>query len=129
MALLKLDETTWGKILAFLRQQPGIYIGQEANCRRFVEAMLWMAPSGAQWRLLPTGYGDWNTIYKRFNRWSQRGIWHKLHQHLIDIPDLENLLIDTTLIRAHPCAAGAKGGNLNRLWGEVEVVSLPKSML
>lgn len=115
MALLKLDDTTWDKILVFLRQQPGIYIGREANCRRFVEAVLWITRSGAQWRLLPTGYGDWNTVYKRFNRWSQRQIWHNMHQHLIDIPDLENLLIDSTLIRAHPCAASAKGGNPNKL--------------
>jgi len=115
MSLIHLDDQTWSKILNCLQQQSGIYIGPEAKCRRFVEAVLWIAGSGAQWRLLPGDYGQWNTVYKRFNRWSQQGIWTKVHQSVIDVPDRENLLLDTTLIRAHPCAAGAKGGSPSRL--------------
>ncbi len=107
---MQLDNRTWQYILEFLRQQPDVYVGQETECRQFIEAVLWVSRSGAQWRLLPECYGKWNSVYQRFNRWSKRGIWQRLQQSLIELPDLENLLIDSTTIRAHACAAGAKGG-------------------
>ena len=107
---MRLDDRTWQHILEFLRQQSDVYVGQEMDCRQFIEAVLWMSRSGAQWRLLPECYGKWNSVYQRFNRWSKRGIWQRLQQSLIELPDLENLLLDSTTIRAHACAAGAKGG-------------------
>jgi len=108
------------KILEFLRSCPGIYVGREADCRRFIEAILWMARSGAQWRLLPQEYGNWNSIYKRFGRWCERDVWERMHQHFVDDPDMESLIIDSTVIRAHPCAAGAskkKGGQASQALG------------
>jgi transposase len=107
MSTIKLRNGQWSKILSFLRDSSGIYVGKEANCRRFIEAILWMARSGAQWRLIPERYGKWNSIYKRFARWCDKGIWRRMHQHFADDPDLEYLIFDSTVIRAHPCAAGA----------------------
>lgn len=49
--LITLDNRVWQRILTFLRQQPDVYVGSPAHCRRFIEAVLWMTRSGAQWRL------------------------------------------------------------------------------
>ena len=107
MLTVKLSDEQWQKILPFLRSHPNIYVGQESECRRFLEAVLWIARSGAQWRLLPADYGDWNTVYKRFTRWTAQGVFEQLHQSFTDDADMEHLLIDSTIIRAHPSAAGA----------------------
>jgi len=102
-----LENDKWSKILQFLRSCPDVYVGKESDCRRFVEALLWMTRSGAQWRLLPDKYGNWNSVYKRFARWCDKGIIERMHQHFINDPDMENFMIDSTIVRAHPCAAGA----------------------
>lgn len=108
MLPLTLTDEQWQKMLPILRSHPNAYVGREQECRRFLSAVLWMARSGAQWRLLPKEYGYWNTIYRRFARWSEQGIFERLHQELADDSDLEHLLIDSTIVRAHPSAAGAR---------------------
>jgi transposase len=108
MLPVTLSDEQWQKMPPILRSHPNAYVGQERECRRFLSAVLWMARSGAQWRLLPREYGYWNTAYRRFARWSEQGIFEQLRQALADDADLEHLLIDSTIIRAHPCAAGAR---------------------
>lgn len=109
MASVHLQEKQWIKIRDFLRDDPNAYIGQdEGECRRFVEGVLWITRSGASWRLLPAEYGKWNTVYKRFARWCDQGVWQRMLDHFADDPDLENGMIDSTIVRAHPCAAGAQ---------------------
>lgn len=107
MTTIRLTDEQWTKILSFLRTYPHVYVGQEEKCRQFVEGALWMLRSGAQWRLLPDEYGAWNSVYKRFARWCDQGVWTAMHVHFADDPDMENVMLDSTIVRAHPCAAGA----------------------
>ena len=107
MTTTSLRDDQWTKILSFLRTCPRAYVGQEAECQRFVEAVLWVLRSGAQWRLLPAEYGNWNTIYKRFARWCEHGVWEQMLAHFATDPDMESVMLDSTIVRAHPCAAGA----------------------
>jgi len=106
-----INETSWNKIFNFLKQQKNIYIKAEKACKRFVEAVFWMVRTGAQWRELPESYGKWNSIFSRFNDWSKKQIWNLLHGFCINDPDLEYVMIDATVVRAHACAAGYKKQN------------------
>lgn len=78
-----------------------------ANNRLFVEAILWMARTGAPWRDLPPRFGRWNSIYKRFARLAERGVWHYVFGELAKDGDFEEIYLDSTIVRAHQHAAGA----------------------
>jgi len=109
MTDITLSDIEWEKIRDFLKKDPNAYIGKnEHTCRLFVEAVKWISRSGAQWRLLPAEYGNWNSVYKRFVRWCEKGVWERMLSQLANDPDMENGMIDSTVVRAHPCAAGAK---------------------
>lgn len=107
MSNAQLSDEQWHKILNFLQQQDGIYIGKQQDCRRFIEAVLWMLRSGAQWRLLPAEQGRWNSVYRRFARWGRHRVWDHMLAVFRTDADLESIMLDSTVVRAHACAAGA----------------------
>jgi transposase len=131
MTDVRLTNDQWTNIRDFLKQDPNAYVGNEVECRRFVEAVKWVSRSGAQWRLLPAEYGNWNSVYKRFARWCDNGVWERMLAYFANDPDLENGMVDSTIVRAHACAAGASKKTVdkrNRHWGAVEAALAPKSM-
>jgi transposase len=77
--------------------------------RLFVDAVLWIAKTGAPWPDLPEWFGKWRSVWKRFDRWARKGVWERVFREMQD-PNLEWLILDTTVIRAHQHAAGAKKG-------------------
>jgi transposase len=96
-------------VLAFLRQESHAYRGQDdTSCRCFLAALKWMSRSGAQWRLLLAEYGAWNSVYKRFVRRCAAGVFERRLAALATDPDPAHGRIDATIVRAHPCAAGAQ---------------------
>src|SRR5258708_16071655 len=107
MDRVHLQDNEWTKILAFLRTRQDIYVGKEVRCRGFLDGVVWAMRSGAKWRLLPSVYGKWNSLNKRFARWCDKGVWTAMLEHFADDADLTNLLVDSTIVRAHSCAAGA----------------------
>jgi transposase len=75
--------------------------------RRFLNAVLYVARTGVPWRDLPARYGNWNSVWRRFDRWCAKGVWAKLADCL-DEPDLEELHLDSTSVKAHQSAAGSR---------------------
>ncbi len=84
--------------------QPGV---AAKDNRLFIDAVLWIAKTGAPWRDLPDRFGNGNSAWRRFDRWADKGVWRRVFEALQD-PDLEWLILDSTVVRAHPHAAGAK---------------------
>lgn len=104
----RIPEDQWSKIYEYLKDSPRIHTNNSEKIRRFVEAVFWIVRSGAQWRLVPPEYGNWNVIYQRFSDWAEQGIWYKMLYYFADRPDMEYIMIDSTILRAHACAAGAQ---------------------
>jgi len=80
------------------------------DTRLFLEAVLWKVRVGGPWRDLPPGFGAWNSIFRRFRRWAQLGVFERIFEAASGEPDFEYVLIDGTIISAHQKASGAKGG-------------------
>ena len=80
--------------------------------RMFVEGVLWIVRTGSPWRDLPDVFGDWNSVFRRFSRWSRKGVWWRIFEAMSDDTDFEYLIVDSTIVRAHQHAAGAKKGGL-----------------
>jgi putative transposase len=104
-----LREDQFARLYEIRQQEPKIHTKERERERRFLEAVYWMDRRGAQWRLLPAWYGAWNSVYKRFARWAELGVWARLFAAVADDPDWQSVLLDATVVRAHACAAGAPG--------------------
>lgn len=108
MNRIELSDEEWVRILEKLKLLPMIHVGMPDTCRQFISASLWILRSGAQWRVLPSTYGKWNSVFKRFSRWCLNGTWEKLLGYFTEDADLQDVSMDGTVIRAHACAAGAE---------------------
>ncbi len=102
-----ISDNAWNSLLPFLEAFPNIYVGKPEECRLFLSALVWIAKEGSSWRAIPEVYGYWNTIYRRFGRWCDAGVFQAIHEHFHDAAEVTTILIDSTMVRAHSCAAGA----------------------
>ncbi len=107
---LVLSEGQWQRIEGLCAGKAGDPGVTGSDNRMFVEGVLWIARTGSPWRDLPPVFGAWNSVFTRFNRWSRGGVWRRLFAALSDDSDFEYAIIDSTIVRAHQHAAGAKGG-------------------
>jgi transposase len=105
-----LTDAQWARIADLVPGKAGDRGQTGKDNRLFVDAVLWMVRTGAPWRDLPREFGPWNTVWRRFDRWSAAGVWERLFEALVEDPDFEYLIIDATIVRAHQHAAGQKGG-------------------
>jgi transposase len=99
--------------------------GPRTDNRRFMDAVLWMARSGGRWRDLPERFGKISTVKQRYYDWIERGVFASIFEALSGEADMEWLMVDSTIVRAHQHAAGArrqKGGRMPRAWAAPGVV-------
>lgn len=101
----------WERILSILRTFWALHTKNTKRLRRFMEAVWYVNRTGCQRRLLPEAYGKWRSVHARFKSWDRRGIWQRLFESVQEPPDLEAIMIDATIVRAHACAAGYRPGN------------------
>jgi transposase len=93
--------------------------GPRSNNRSFLNGLLWLTRSGARWRDLPERFGNYQTVKRRYYRWIEMGVLDRMFELLASEADMEWLMIDSTVIRAHQHAAGAakkKGDRMPRVW-------------
>lgn len=128
MALrLFLKEHHWQRIEPLLpgkRSDPG---RSSFDNRMFVEAVLYIARTGLPWRDLPDEFGSWNSVYRRFCRWSDKGIWEQIFAELAKKGDLKEVSIDSTAVRVHQHGAGAKKKRDLKLLEDLAAVVRPRS--
>jgi len=132
MGLQELRDDQWVIIEPFVPGGRKGKRGPRSDARRFINALLWLARSGARWRDIPESYGSFQTIKRRYYRWLDKGIIDDIFQTLVKEADMEWIQIDSTIVRAHKHAAGAplkKGVRHPSVWGAQEVDLPQNSML
>lgn len=82
--------------------------GKDCVNRSAVAAVLYRYRTSVPWRDVPERFGDWKNIHRRHRRWAESGVWEKLFKHLAQDADNEYAMIDSTIVRAHQHAAGAR---------------------
>ena len=112
MDRLVLSDVAWERMAPLIIGRPDQKGSTGRDNRMFVEGVLWIVRTGSPWRDLPEAFGDWNSVFRRFSRWSIKGVWYRMFEAMSDDPDFEYLIIDSTIVRAHQHAAGAKKGGL-----------------
>ena len=109
-----LTNEQWERLQPFLPPQKPRTGRPALDHRTILNGILWVLRTGAPWRDLPERYGKWTTVYSRFQRWRKAGVWNRILkdvQTLVDQDgnvDWEIHFVDSTIVRAHQHAAGAK---------------------
>lgn len=115
----RLTDEQWGRIEGFIPGGRKGKRGPRSDNRRFMDAVFWMARSGARWKDLPERFGKVSAVKQRYYDWIGRGVFATIFEALSGEADMEWLMVDSTIVRAHQHAAGArrqKGGRMPRAW-------------
>jgi len=107
MRRFELSDAQWERVQGWLPGKAGAPGRRGEDNRLFLDAVLWIVRTGAPWRDLPERFGEWTSVFQRFNRWAKKGVWQRVFDALQD-PDLEWVMLDATIVRAHIHAAGAR---------------------
>ena len=99
------------------------------NHRLVLDGIFWIARTGSPWRDLPEEFGKWSSVYRQFRRWTLAGLWERILEALNEsgVVPAALQMIDSTVVRAHHQAAGAKGGLRDRVSAVRAVASRPRS--
>ena len=106
----RLRDAVWASLHVKLVAIPGIWKRDVERLRGFVEAVVYVLRTGVAWGDLPERFGQPNSLYRRFRRWAQQGIWDALFESGIPEDELETVMVDATITKAQRFASGARGG-------------------
>ena len=134
MPRMMLTDTSWQRLSSLMLQSGRVY--DKPSHRLTLEGILYRMRTGCPWRDLPSAFGDWNTVFRRFNLWSKKGVLEALFHDLADDPDMEWLFLDGSVARAHQHSSGAashadeaigqsRGGRTTKLHLAVDSCGLP----
>ena len=128
--LTKLTEENWTIILRVFEASLPRRGDKAKDNRRFLEALFYFTVHNVTWRALPAEFGNWNSVWKRFWRLSHSGVFELFFETLASLSETAHLvqMFDSTVVRAHVSAAGAKGGNRMSPSGGRAVAFLRKSI-
>ena len=117
LARLLMEDTEWGYFEPFLTSIRGRGGRPASDHRLVLDAIFWISRTGSPWRDLPEEFGKWSSVYRQFRRWTLAGLWELILNVLDDSGAMPGQvqMIDSTVIRTHHLAAGAKGGNWCRI--------------
>ena len=127
---LKMTEQDWPVALEVFRACLPARGAKAKDDRLFLEALHFFAVHNITWRALPDRFGKWNTVWKRFDRLSKAGVFDDFFAILAGLSETAHLvqMFDSTVVRAHVSAAGAKGGRKARRSGVRGAASRRKSI-
>ncbi len=105
-----LTDAQWEKVAPFCHGKPTDPGRTGGGGRLCTEAVPWIARTGSTWRDLPTMFGKWNTVFKRFRDWVKADVFKRMIDAVSDKPDMEYAMVNATIVRVHRHGQGAKGG-------------------
>lgn len=109
--MYELSDAQYEFIYQFLPEVRGGRVGRPytQSHRLVLEGILWKLRSGSQWKYMPPSYGNWNSVYRCFNRWTREGLFERIFRAEVEEDaDLSRVMIDGTHIKNHICAHGAR---------------------
>ncbi len=117
MARGDLTDKEWAILEPLLPSERGRWARPAQDNRRFLNGMLHVLRVGCPWRDMHERYGKWNSIYVRFRRWAEQGVWDAMLETLVELglTDDWQHMVDSTSVRGHSQAAGAKGGLIRKV--------------
>jgi transposase len=127
--LTRMTDKDWTIILEVFAASRSRRGDKGRNDQRFLEALHYFTLHNITWRALPAEYGNWNSVWKRFWRLSRAGVFEAFFEALANLSRTAHLvqMFDSTIVRAHVSAAGAKGGSIDRRSAAREGASRPRS--
>ena len=127
--LTGMTEDDWATVLRVFAASRSRRGAKGHNDRRFLEALHYFTVHNITWRALPECFGHWNSVWKRFWRLSKAGVFEAFFEALAALSETAHLvqMFDSTIVRAHVSAAGAKGGRIGRPLATRAGASRPRS--
>jgi transposase len=127
--LTRMTDEDWESLVQVFRAVRSRRGAKGRDDRRFLEALHYFCVHNITWRALPAEFGNWNSVWKRFWRLSQAGVFEAFFDALAAMSQTAHLvqMFDSTVVRAHVSAAGAKRGNKIRRWAARAGAFRPRS--